>query len=253
MGPLSSSPPVDGLAAQVDDAIAKGATVLTGGSPLDQPGAWYQPTVLTGVTRTCAPSPRSSSDRLLLSTALSSEDEAVELANNSAYGLGAVIQSTDAAKAQEIADRLDAGMVYINEAPGTAARTALRRHQALRRRPRTGQVRHGGIRQPKADPHRSVKPPRSNEVPAEPFRFQACQNSLRVQRVRSPRKREHESLILLVEPNFARGAKQGSESSDCQYEPRSNHHLAHLAVGRDVFTTDPSNRYADSPTLGITN
>ncbi|MEY9776272.1 succinate-semialdehyde dehydrogenase/glutarate-semialdehyde dehydrogenase [Arthrobacter sp. MW3 TE3886] len=121
MGPLSSTAALDGLAAQVDDAVAKGATVLTGGSRLDQPGAWFEPTVLAGVTEDM----RAFSEELFGPVAVlyrvSSEDEAVELANNSVYGLGAVIQSTDAAKAQEIADRLDTGMVYINEAPGTAA------------------------------------------------------------------------------------------------------------------------------------
>lgn len=121
MGPLSSTAARDGLAAQVDDAIAKGATVLTGGSRLEQPGAWFQPTVLAGVTEDM----RAFSEELFGPVAVlyrvSSEDEAVELANNSAYGLGAVIQSTNAAKAREIADRLDTGMVYINEAPGTAA------------------------------------------------------------------------------------------------------------------------------------
>jgi succinate-semialdehyde dehydrogenase/glutarate-semialdehyde dehydrogenase len=121
MGPLSSSAARDDLAAQVDDAIAKGATVLTGGSRMGQPGAWFQPTVLTGVNQNM----RAFSEELFGPVAVlyrvSSEDEAVELANNSAYGLGAVIQSTDVAKAKEIADRLDVGMVYINEAPGTAA------------------------------------------------------------------------------------------------------------------------------------
>ncbi len=121
MGPLSSTAALDGLAAQVDDAVTKGATVLTGGSRMDQPGAWFQPTVLAGVTEDM----RAFSEELFGPVAVlyrvSSEDEAVELANNSVYGLGAVIQSTDAVKAQEIADRLDTGMVYINEDPGTAA------------------------------------------------------------------------------------------------------------------------------------
>ncbi|MCO4256431.1 NAD-dependent succinate-semialdehyde dehydrogenase [Pseudarthrobacter cellobiosi] len=121
MGPLSSTAARDSLAAQVDDAVAKGATVLAGGSRLEQAGAWFQPTILAGVTADM----RAFSEELFGPVAVlyrvSSEDEAVELANNSVYGLGAVIQSTDAAKAQEIADRLETGMVYINEAPGTAA------------------------------------------------------------------------------------------------------------------------------------
>lgn len=121
IGPLASAAALDGLAEQVDDAVAKGATVLTGGGRLDQPGSWFQPTVLAGVTEDM----RAFSEELFGPVAVlyrvSSEDEAVELANNSVYGLGAVIQSTDPEKAAEIADRLDAGMVYINEAPGTAA------------------------------------------------------------------------------------------------------------------------------------
>lgn len=121
MGPLSSVAAVDGIAGQVDDAVAKGATVLTGGARIDRAGAWYQPTILTGVTTEM----RAFSEELFGPVAVlykvSSEDEAVALANDSAYGLGAVVQSDDPAKAQEIAARLDAGMVYINEAPGTAA------------------------------------------------------------------------------------------------------------------------------------
>ncbi|WLQ05838.1 NAD-dependent succinate-semialdehyde dehydrogenase [Arthrobacter oryzae] len=121
IGPLASAAALDGLAEQVDDAVAKGATVLTGGGRLEQPGSWFQPTVLAGVTEDM----RAFSEELFGPVAVlyrvSSEDEAVELANNSVYGLGAVIQSTDPEKAAEIADRLDAGMVYINEAPGTAA------------------------------------------------------------------------------------------------------------------------------------
>ena len=121
MGPLASAAALDGLAEQVDDAVAKGATVLTGGGRLDQPGSWFQPTVLAGVTEDM----RAFSEELFGPVAVlyrvSTEDEEVELANNSAYGLGAVIQSNNAAKAAEMADRLDTGMVYINEAPGTAA------------------------------------------------------------------------------------------------------------------------------------
>jgi succinate-semialdehyde dehydrogenase/glutarate-semialdehyde dehydrogenase len=121
MGPLSSVAAVDGIAGQVDDAVAKGATVLTGGARIDRAGAWYQPTILTGVTNEM----RAFSEELFGPVAVvykvSSEEEAVALANDSAYGLGAVVQSDDPAKAQEIAARLDAGMVYINEAPGTAA------------------------------------------------------------------------------------------------------------------------------------
>jgi succinate-semialdehyde dehydrogenase/glutarate-semialdehyde dehydrogenase len=121
MGPLSSVTARDELALQVEDAVARGATVLTGGCSVDRPGAWFQPTVLADVT----PEMRAFSEELFGPVAVlyrvSSEDEAVQMANDSAYGLGAVIQSSNPMQAQLIANRLEAGMVYINEAPGTAA------------------------------------------------------------------------------------------------------------------------------------
>ena len=121
MGPLSSEAAVRNIADQVADAAAKGATVLTGGSRPEQTGAWYMPTILADVTEDM----RAYSEELFGPVAVlfkvESTDEAVALANSSVYGLGAVVQSTDAAAAQAVANRLDCGMVYINEAPGTAA------------------------------------------------------------------------------------------------------------------------------------
>ncbi len=121
MGPLSSASAVDGLAAQVDDAVARGATVRTGGKRVERSGAWYEPTVLTDVT----PDMRAYHEELFGPVAVvyrvSDVDEAVGLANATAYGLGAVVECDDEARARAVADRLDAGMVYVNEAGGTAA------------------------------------------------------------------------------------------------------------------------------------
>ncbi|WP_033227198.1 aldehyde dehydrogenase family protein, partial [Streptomyces sp. NRRL F-6674] len=118
MGPLSSAGAVETLAAQIEDAVAKGATVLAGGRRIDREGAWYEPTVLTGVE----PGMRAFEEELFGPAAViyrvSSEDEAVELANNTPYGLGAAIQCADEDRALEIASRLDTGMVYINQAEG---------------------------------------------------------------------------------------------------------------------------------------
>ncbi|MDJ0350282.1 NAD-dependent succinate-semialdehyde dehydrogenase [Cryobacterium sp. PH29-G1] len=121
MGPMSSVGAVDGLAEQVEDAIGKGATVVVGGARLEQPGAWYQPTILTGVT----PEMRAYSEELFGPVAVvhrvASDDEAVELANASVYGLGAAIQATDLAAAERMAERLQVGMVTVNAASGTSA------------------------------------------------------------------------------------------------------------------------------------
>lgn len=121
MGPMSSVAAVDGLSEQVDDAIRKGATVVVGGARLGRAGAWYQPTILTGVT----PEMRAYSEELFGPVAVvhrvADENEAVALANASAYGLGAAIQSTDLVAAERMAQRLQVGMVVVNAAPGTSA------------------------------------------------------------------------------------------------------------------------------------
>ena len=121
MGPLSSASARESLAAQVRDAIDKGATVLAGGSALQGDGAFYAPTVLANVTEGM----RAYSEELFGPVAVlykvSGDEEAVELANSSAYGLGASIQSQDMDRARDIAGKLEVGMVSINQTSGTAA------------------------------------------------------------------------------------------------------------------------------------
>ncbi|MGW8377927.1 NAD-dependent succinate-semialdehyde dehydrogenase [Streptomyces sp. ODS28] len=120
-GPLSSQDAADRLMEQIQDAIDKGATVHAGGKAVDGPGAYVQPTVLTGVT----PEMRAYSEELFGPAAVvykvSDEDEAVELANSSAYGLGGAVWSQDTDRARKVADRLDTGMVWINGLAGTQA------------------------------------------------------------------------------------------------------------------------------------
>ncbi|PRZ36592.1 succinate-semialdehyde dehydrogenase/glutarate-semialdehyde dehydrogenase [Antricoccus suffuscus] len=120
-GPLSSQAAADGLMSQIQDAIDKGATVHTGGKPVDRPGAYIEPTVLTDVT----PQMRAYSEELFGPAAVvykvANEDEAVELANSSSYGLGGTVWSADLDKARAVADRLDTGMVFINAVGGTQA------------------------------------------------------------------------------------------------------------------------------------
>jgi succinate-semialdehyde dehydrogenase/glutarate-semialdehyde dehydrogenase len=114
LGPMSSLPARTDLAAQVDDAIAKGATVLAGGFVPDGPGAYYPATVLTGVT----PDMRAWHEELFGPAAVlhrvGSVEEAVRLANDSPYGLGAAVFARDEAQASHVADRLDVGMVGLN-------------------------------------------------------------------------------------------------------------------------------------------
>ncbi len=117
-GPLSSEQAARNLMEQVQDAISKGATVHTGGRRVNRPGAFIEPTVLSGVT----PDMRAFREELFGPVAVvykvSSADEAVELANSSAYGLGGAVFSTDTELAISVADRLDVGMAWVNQAEG---------------------------------------------------------------------------------------------------------------------------------------
>jgi len=117
-GPLSSEQAARNLMAQIDDAVQKGATVHLGGARIEGPGAFVQATVLTDVT----PEMRAYHEELFGPVAViykvRSVDEAVALANDTRYGLGAAVFAKDEQLALEVADRLDTGMVWINEAEG---------------------------------------------------------------------------------------------------------------------------------------
>jgi succinate-semialdehyde dehydrogenase / glutarate-semialdehyde dehydrogenase len=120
-GPLVSEQAVEGLVAQIDDAVSKGATVRTGGKRLERPGAFLEATVLTDVT----PQMRAFREELFGPVAViyrvSDVDEAVRLANDTPFGLGGAVYTQDPQLALEVADRLDTGMVWINEPEGGGA------------------------------------------------------------------------------------------------------------------------------------
>lgn len=118
IAPMSSRKAAETLAAQVADAVDKGATLHVGGELAEGPAAFYTPAVLTGVT----PDMRAYSEELFGPVAVvyrvRDEEEAVALANSSAYGLGASVFSTDTARAEKVAQRLEAGMVNVNTPAG---------------------------------------------------------------------------------------------------------------------------------------
>jgi succinate-semialdehyde dehydrogenase/glutarate-semialdehyde dehydrogenase len=114
MGPMASVAARADFASQVDDAIAKGATVHTGGVAPQGDGAWYPATVLSGVT----PDMRAWHEELFGPAAVlyktATVDAAIDIANDSPYGLGAAVFSRDLDEAARVADRLDVGMVGLN-------------------------------------------------------------------------------------------------------------------------------------------
>ena len=111
LGPLSSVAAATRLQDQVDRAVAQGATVVTGGS---RDGAYYPPTVLTGVTREMEAYREEFFGPVGVVYRVADEDAAVTLANDTSFGLGSYVFSNDPEQAARVADRIEAGMVYIN-------------------------------------------------------------------------------------------------------------------------------------------
>jgi succinate-semialdehyde dehydrogenase / glutarate-semialdehyde dehydrogenase len=116
MGSLISAAQLDRVSAHVDDAVAKGATVLAGGRARPDLGPWfYEPTVLTGVTEAMAPCRAETFGPVVSVRAVRDVDEAVTLANDSEFGLNASVWSRDVSAARQVAARLRTGTVSINE------------------------------------------------------------------------------------------------------------------------------------------
>lgn len=111
LAPLSSRAAAERLAEQVDAAVAAGATLTTEGK---RSGAFFPPGVLTNVT----PASPVYREELFGPVAqvykVDSEDEAIQLANDIPFGLGSYVFTTDPDQAQRVADRIDAGMVFVN-------------------------------------------------------------------------------------------------------------------------------------------
>jgi len=121
LGPLSSADARDRLQKQVEQAKAKGATVLLGGAPVAGEGCFYQPTILTGITRDNPAYFEEFFGPVAQVYVVKDDDEVVKLANDSHYGLGGAVFSRDIPRAKALASRIETGMVYINSASNTAA------------------------------------------------------------------------------------------------------------------------------------
>ena len=120
MGPLSSQRRLQHVSELVGEALAQGAQLRCGG-PIEPPpgcsGAWYAPAVVTGVRREMRLMREPLDGPVLAVTAVDSVEQAIALANDSEYGLGASVWSADRYRGTRIARELHAGMVWLNDHP----------------------------------------------------------------------------------------------------------------------------------------
>lgn len=116
--PLASRAAAEALAGQVQDAVEKGAVLHAGGTLADGPGAYYAPAVLTGITKDMRAYREELFGPVAVVYKVSSDEEALELANDTQYGLGGAVFSTDENRARRVAERLEVGMTNVNTFAG---------------------------------------------------------------------------------------------------------------------------------------
>jgi acyl-CoA reductase-like NAD-dependent aldehyde dehydrogenase len=117
VGPLASARRLEHVSTLVGEAVAQGAQLHCGGavSVPGRPGAFYAPAVLTGATREMRVLREPVDGPVLVVVPVDSVDEAIELANDSDYSLGASVWTADRYQGMRIARELDAGMVWLND------------------------------------------------------------------------------------------------------------------------------------------
>jgi len=114
IGPLSSKDGLDTISGIVEDAKAKGAEILLGGSEMEGKGFFYKPTILTNVKSNMRIATEETFGPVAPITIVEDESEAIRLANDVEFGLGATIWTKDLAKAEKMSRRIDSGIVSVN-------------------------------------------------------------------------------------------------------------------------------------------
>ena len=114
IGPLSSKEGLETISGIVEDAKEKGAEILLGGSQIEGDGYFYKPTILRNVKPNMRIAQEETFGPIAPITVVENESEAVKLANESEFGLGASIWTKDLAKADKMSRRIESGIVSVN-------------------------------------------------------------------------------------------------------------------------------------------
>ena len=122
VGPLARADLVDDLERQVNDSVKKGAKVLTGGKRLDNGGYFFEPTVLAGVKPGMPVYNEETFGPVAAVIRVRDAEEALKVANDSEFGLGSAIWTNDTERGELLAERVEAGLVFVNGMVASDAR-----------------------------------------------------------------------------------------------------------------------------------
>jgi succinate-semialdehyde dehydrogenase/glutarate-semialdehyde dehydrogenase len=114
IGPLATEAILRGVDEQVQRSIAAGARLLTGGKRVERPGSFYEPTVLTDIPPDCPAYREEIFGPVASFFPVSNAEEAIRIANDTSFGLGASVWTKDPREQELFGSELEAGMVFIN-------------------------------------------------------------------------------------------------------------------------------------------
>jgi len=114
LGPINNKPQFERVSELVSDALSNGATAVAGGGPLDRPGYFFAPTVLTGVSDGTRIVDEEQFGPALPVIPYRDVDDALARANATTFGLGGSVWSADPDRAADVAERLETGTAWVN-------------------------------------------------------------------------------------------------------------------------------------------
>ncbi len=114
MGPLSSEKALEELDSMVQNSVEKGAKIVTGGKALNREGAFYEPTILVNIQKGMPAYAEEFFGPVALVIKVKNAEEAIQVANDTPFGLGASLWTRDLEKAKQLIPQIDAGAVFVN-------------------------------------------------------------------------------------------------------------------------------------------
>jgi len=115
LGPVNNAPQFERVSGLVEDALARGGKAAAGGSPLDRPGYFFAPTILTGLAEGTRIVDEEQFGPALPVMAYRTVEEAVARANATSFGLSGSVWGTDTDQAAQVAAQIDSGVVFVND------------------------------------------------------------------------------------------------------------------------------------------